>query len=166
MSLLVLLVLSLVALLLQSSTFNSFQVWGIKPDLLLLVIVFNAFLRGYREGAFVGFCAGLLQDIITGSYIGLNALTYMAVGYLVGMAQSKLYKESSLIMMFLMLAASLAEQLLKYLLMSYTGVLISPLVALIRVIIPTAIYTALLVPFFYKKFQHSNKHGWLSGRDV
>ncbi|WP_231702781.1 rod shape-determining protein MreD [Desulfocucumis palustris] len=162
----VLLIFSFVALLLQSSTFNSFQIWGIKPDLVLLIIVFNAFLRGHREGAFAGFCVGLLQDIITGSYIGLNALTYMAVGYLVGMTQSKLYKDSSLIMMFLMLAASLVEQFLKYLLMSYTGVLISPLVALIRVMIPTAIYTALLVPLLYKKFQHSNQNGWLSGRDV
>ena len=166
MRLLFILAIIILALILQSAFVDSFQIWGTKPDLVLLLIVYNAFLRGHREGAFVGFCGGMLQDIFTGGYFGLNALCYMTAGYLVGMTEAKLYKESSLIMMALAWFASAGEQLLYYLLLSYAGVAMSPLMALGRVILPTAVYTALLVPLTYKRFQSSNQKGLLRGREV
>jgi rod shape-determining protein MreD len=161
-----LLAIIFISLIIQTTFIDSFQIWGIRPDLVLLLVVYNAFLRGHREGAFVGFCGGMLQDVFTGSYFGLNALCYMTAGYLVGMTEAKLYKESSLIMMALAWFASAGEQLLYYLLMSYTGVAMSPLLALSRVIFPTAVYTALLVPLTYKRFQISNQKGLLRGREV
>ncbi|KJS18128.1 MAG: rod shape-determining protein MreD [Peptococcaceae bacterium BRH_c4b] len=166
MRLLFLVAMIVVSLIVQSAFLDSFHIWGIKPDLVLVLVVYNAFLRGHREGAFVGFCGGMIQDIYTGSYIGLNALSYMTVGYLVGMTEAKLYKDSSLIMMALVWFASAGEQFLYYLLMTYTGVTISPLVALVRVIVPTAAYTALLVPLTYKRFYSSNQKGLLRGREV
>ncbi len=166
MRLLIMLAFVLVSLILQSTFLNSFQVFGVKPDLVLLLVVYNAFMKGHREGAFVGFCAGLMQDIFTGGYIGLNALSYMTVGYLIGMTESKLYKESTLIMMALAWLASAGEQLLYYLVMSYSGVAMSPLVVLGRIILPTATYTVLLVPLTYKRFQKSSQDGLLRGREV
>lgn len=166
MRLILIIILMGISLLLQVSALNSFQIFGVKPDLLMLVVVFNAFLRGHREGAFVGFTGGIFQDIMTGSYIGLNALTYMTAGYLVGMTESKLYKDSALIIMVLTWFASMAGQIVYYLLLSYGGVFISPVVAFTRVMIPAATYTALLVPVFYKKFYNSNQSGWLKSRDL
>lgn len=166
MRLILILLLIGASLLVQVSALNSFQIFGVKPDLVMLVVVFNAFLRGHREGAFVGFVAGIFQDILTGSYIGLNALSYMTVGYLVGMTEAKLYKDSSVIIMVLTWFASIAGQLVYYLLLLFGGVGISPVVALTRVMFPAATYTALLVPLFYKKFYQSNLSGWLKSREI
>jgi rod shape-determining protein MreD len=40
---------------------NFFPILGVKPDLVLIIVVYNAFLRGSREGALVGFIAVFLK---------------------------------------------------------------------------------------------------------
>ncbi|AEF93594.1 rod shape-determining protein MreD [Desulfotomaculum nigrificans CO-1-SRB] len=162
---LVLLALVVLALLLQSTVFAIFQVAGVKPDLILMLVVFNGFLQGSREGAFLGFLAGLLQDFFTGSYIGLNALTKMLAGYLVGLAEGRLYKESVVLAAIMTFLASIVSQFAYYILLFYLGIQVPPLIAVLQVIIPTAIYTSLLVPLAYWKFMRSNEKGWLRYRE-
>lgn len=162
---LVLLALVALTLLLQTTVFAFFQVAGVKPDLILMLVVFNGFLQGSREGAFLGFLAGLMQDAFTGSYIGLNALTKMLAGYLVGLAEGRLYKESAILAAVMTFLASVVSQLVYYVLLFYLQVLVSPQGAFFQVIIPTAIYTTLLVPLTYWKFLRSNENGWLRYRE-
>lgn len=161
----VLLLLVIIALLLQSTIFTFLQVAGVKPDLVLMVVAFNGFLRGSREGAFLGFLAGLAQDIFTGSYIGLNAITKMAAGYLVGLAEARFFKESAILVSLVTMSVGVVNQVIFYLLLYYLHVEVPPYYALVQVIIPSAIYTGLLVPLSYWKFYSSNEEGWLRQRD-
>lgn len=162
----ILFVLICCGLLLQTSTLNYFSIGGVKPDLVLLLVVFNAFVRGNPEGARVGFFSGLLVDIIAGEYFGLNALCYMAAGHFSGMLHDKVYKNSFLIVMFIMWVTSMLVQILYYIILCYAGTVMPLGVVLTRVMIPTAVYTFLLVPLFYKKFLKSNQNGWLKGKGV
>lgn len=130
-----------------------------------MLVVFNGFLRGSREGAFLGFLAGLVQDIFTGNYIGLNALTKMAAGYLVGLAEAKFFKESAILVSLFTMFVGVVNQLIYYLLLYYLHVEVPPYHALVQVIIPSAIYTGLLVPLSYWKFYSSNEEGWLRQRE-
>lgn len=57
---------------------------GVTADLLLIAVVSLSFQRGGRLGGFVGFCAGLLQDLTMGSFFGINCLAKMLVGYTCG----------------------------------------------------------------------------------
>lgn len=161
----VLLLVIILAILLQSTVFTFLQVAGVKPDLILLVVVFNGFLRGSREGAFLGFLAGLAQDVFTGNYIGLNALTKMLAGYLVGLAEARFYKESVIIVSLVTFMAGILNQLAYYVLLFYLGIQIPPFFAIFQVVIPAAIYTGLLVPLTYWKFYSSNENGWLRNRE-
>ena len=156
-----LVLLMLVALFVQVTLLGFITIWGVKPDLVLIIITFNAFLRGSKEGALIGFLGGLFEDLAVGSYIGMNALSMMAAGYLIGLAESKLYKDSLIMVSFLVWFSSFTAQVLNYLLLSMVEVYISPGVAFISVIIPTAIYTAVVAPLFYRKFCHSNHRGLL-----
>jgi len=149
------------ALFIQVTLLNFLSIWGVKPDLVLIIVAFNAFLRGSREGSLIGFIGGLFEDLAVGSYIGINALSLMAAGYLVGLTESKLYRDSSLMVVALIWIASFAAQLLSYILLTMTEVYIAPGVALFSVIIPTATYTALLAPLFYRRFYQSNHRGLL-----
>lgn len=150
-----------VALFIQVTLLNFLSIWGVKPDLVLIIVTFNAFLRGSREGALIGFIGGLFEDLAVGSYIGMNALSTMAAGYLVGLTESKLYRDSSLMVVALVWIASFTAQILSYILLSMIDVYIAPGVALFNVIIPTATYTALLAPLFYRRFYQSNHRGLL-----
>ncbi|MEG6513092.1 rod shape-determining protein MreD [Desulforamulus ruminis] len=157
----ILLFLVLLAMLLQATFFSFLQVAGVKPDLILLLVVFNGFLRGSREGAFLGFLGGLMLDIFSGSYIGLHALVKMSVGYLAGLAESRFYKESVVIATLITFVLGIFGQLATYLLLFYLDIQVPPFYAFFQVVVPTAIYSALLVPLTYWKFYRSNERGWL-----
>ncbi|SHE52990.1 rod shape-determining protein MreD [Desulforamulus putei DSM 12395] len=161
----VFLLLIIIALLLQSTIFTFLQVAGVKPDLILMLVVFNGFLRGSREGAFLGFLAGLAQDIFSGSYIGLNALTKMLAGYLVGLAEARFYKESVIIVSLVTFMVGILNQLACYVLLFYLNIEVAPFFALGQVIMPSAIYTGLMVPLTYWKFYSSYEKGWLRERE-
>lgn len=150
----------LLALLLQVTVVDLIRVKGVVPDLIFLLVVFYAFWRGQREGAFWGVVAGLMKDFITGNYFGLNALSTAVAGYLVGWSESRLYKDSSLVVMVLTFFATMVSQLIYYLLLVYLQIKIPPDVALVGVVLPSAVYNALLVPFFYRKFYRLYLRGW------
>lgn len=156
-----LVLLMLIALFIQVTALGMVTIGGVKPDLVLIIITFNAFLRGSREGALIGFLGGLFEDLAVGSYIGMNALSMMAAGYLIGLTESKLYKDSLIMLSFLVWLSSFVAHFLNYLLLSMIEVYISPGVAFFNVIIPAATYTAVIAPLFYRKFCHSNHRGLL-----
>lgn len=161
----VLIGLIILAMLLQATVFSFLQVAGVKPDLILMLVIFNGFLRGSREGAFLGFLGGLAQDIFTGSYIGLNALTKMAAGYLAGLAEARFYNESVIIVTLTTFFTSMVSHGTNYILLYYLDIQVPAFFAIIQVIMPTSLYTALLVPLTYWKFFRSNEKGWLRYRE-
>lgn len=155
-----------IAIFIQATLLNFFPVLGVKPNLLLILVVLNAFQKGYREGALAGLFGGLMEDLAVGSYIGMNALVMMAAGYLVGLVESKLYKDSTFIMIVLTLIASIFTQFLTYILLYSVGVSIMPGVAMFRVAIPAAIYTAALTPIFSRWFFRPNRDSIIYNRRI
>lgn len=67
---------------------------GVKPDILLIIVVACGLLTGRERAIGVGFFAGLLQDFASGNIFGLNTLAKMAIGYVAGLAERKVFKES------------------------------------------------------------------------
>lgn len=67
---LILAVLILLAFVLQGTVFQTLSIASIVPNLLLILTVSFGFMRGKKEGLFVGFFCGLLIDIFYGNMIG------------------------------------------------------------------------------------------------
>jgi rod shape-determining protein MreD len=72
------------AVVLQISIFSGVDIFGGRPDLLLVTIVMVALQRGTIFGAAAGFGAGLLYDMGTFGTLGFTALLYTLVGYWIG----------------------------------------------------------------------------------
>ena len=72
------------AVLFQATVFASFDVLGGTPDVLLLVLLGIALLRGSVTGAVAGFAGGLLLDVVTLDTLGLTALILALTGYWAG----------------------------------------------------------------------------------
>ena len=62
----------LVAAVLQVTVLGGFEIGGGSPDLLLVVVVAIALLRGALTGATVGFLGGLLADTATLQTLGVT----------------------------------------------------------------------------------------------
>jgi rod shape-determining protein MreD len=54
------------------------------PNLLLILVVSTAYMRGRTPGLLIGFFSGLLVDLIFGSVLGLYSLLYLLIGYFFG----------------------------------------------------------------------------------
>ena len=79
-------VILLVLISIQDAALRYLAVWGVVPNLALLVVIAAAVVRGSDYGAGIGFVAGLLLDLIppaTGT-AGRWALALVIVGYLAG----------------------------------------------------------------------------------
>lgn len=76
-------------------TFVSFD--GFSANIMLLLTVSVAFLRGAENGVFIGFMAGILQDTTTGSYFGLATFSYITIGLLFGKFSVNLFREQSIL---------------------------------------------------------------------
>ena len=72
------------AVVLQISIFSGIDIFGGRPDLLLVTLVMVALLRGTIFGAAAGFGAGLLYDMGIFGTLGFIALLYTLAGYWIG----------------------------------------------------------------------------------
>ncbi len=70
----------------QTTIFQYGELAGAIPNLMMILVVSTAYMEGRKTGMLVGFFVGLLSDILFASVIGLYALIYMVIGYLVGYA--------------------------------------------------------------------------------
>ena len=93
--LLVAVLILLYALQTSLLTFVSFD--GFSANLMLLLTVSIAFLRGHEKVTCLGFMAGLLQDATTGSYFGLATFSYMTIGFIFGKFSVNLFRDQSLL---------------------------------------------------------------------
>ncbi|MBN1634766.1 MAG: rod shape-determining protein MreD [Ignavibacteria bacterium] len=70
--------------------------YNIVPDLVLIGIVLMGIKRGKIEAMLSGFFAGLILDIMAGSFLGLLALIYTIMGFASGFFREQKDKEKVL----------------------------------------------------------------------
>jgi rod shape-determining protein MreD len=160
------LLLVLGALILQVTALHFIVVFGVKPDLVLILVILNGFLRGTREGAFLGFVGGILQDLVSGGYFGMHALTNMFAGFLAGLGEGRLYRDNRVIAAGLTGFCTLGAQLVYYLLLELVGVQVPVLTALVSIIIPLGVYNALVTTVIYEWYYRSCQRGMLRDREI
>jgi len=78
----VLITVLLVAL--QTTLIPFLSVANIIPDLLLIWVVYAALQSGQIHATVLGFCAGVLVDLLSGQFLGLSALCMTIVGFAAG----------------------------------------------------------------------------------
>ncbi len=93
--LLLLTTLLISAAVIQTALLPAIGITGVRPDLLLLVVIAVALHDGALGGLRVGFAAGLLTDLLVlEAPAGLAALVWTTVGFAVGSARPYLASDS------------------------------------------------------------------------
>lgn len=91
----VLALLLVTVVLAQTALFPFLALGGLRPDLLLLVVIGVALSDGVMPGLRVGFAAGLMADLLVDQApVGLAALVLTGVGYVIGTARPYLAPDS------------------------------------------------------------------------
>lgn len=77
--------LGLAAIVFQSAVSEYFYTWlGARPDAMGLIVVYLGLQRGKEPGLIGGFILGLLQDVLSGGLLGVNALSKGLIGHATG----------------------------------------------------------------------------------
>jgi rod shape-determining protein MreD len=80
---------------LQTTVFSDeLRVFGVMPDIGLVLTVAIAYQQGPERGAAFGFASGLAVDMFLDTPVGLSALSFALVGYGVGVVQSGMVRPS------------------------------------------------------------------------
>ena len=96
----------------QVAVFPHLRLFGVVPDLGLLLALAVGYQEGPEAGAIVGFAAGFGFDLFLETPLGLDALTYAVVGYTIGVLESGLFRSPRWMPSFLGAVGGLAGGLL------------------------------------------------------
>lgn len=141
----------LICFILQSSMFHYVKLAGIMPNLLLILVVSTAYMRGRASGMLVGLFSGLLVDLMYGTrVVGLYALLYLIIGYFMGYT-NKIYSRDDYTLPIVFIGISdLFYGFFYYVFEFLLRGRLNFLYYLRRFILPEIIYTIAVSIFLYK----------------
>ncbi len=139
----------IICFLLQSTVFQRLSFVSISPNLLIVVTAAFGFMRGRKEGLFVGFFCGLLMDVFFGPVLGIYALLYMYVGFINGIFKKIFYPEDVKLPIFLMAASDLSFNIIIYFGMFLFRGRFEFGYYFVHVMIPELVYTMIVAVVIY-----------------
>lgn len=126
----------------QTVLLSPMSVWGIQPDLFLLLVFLLSQRCSPEAATILAFLVGLCQDGLSGGPLGLHAFTDSLLGFLAARLSHQMYTDKPLALFWLLLGGSAAAGGITLALLTF---FLGPrllLPALLRVIAPEALYTA------------------------
>lgn len=143
----------LLSLVIQSVFFQFIEIRGIKPDLLLIVIISFTLIRGEGKngavrGAILGISAGLIQDLLYSDILGLNALSKFLTGLLVGYSSQSVFKGNIIIPFIITFLATVFNGFIYYIALIVISIYI-PFKPFTLQVFYEAVYNTVLSVFVY-----------------
>lgn len=137
-------------LVFQSTVLQYFRINSVIPNTALAVIISIALLRGRLEGCLTGFAAGILQDIFFGNSLGYYALFGVLSGYIAGRFNHNYYRENYALPVFLCFTGTLIYESAVFFTSAFFDGYLNYFYFLINIILPEAVYTAVVAIVIYR----------------
>lgn len=107
-------VLALITIILQLTLFTKIEVWGIRPDATVIVLVYVALGLGPVVGALLGFLLGLAEFSILSTAMASMPLAGTLAGFLVGRYGTKIMHESYAVQFLIIFLAVLVMDVVNF----------------------------------------------------
>ena len=138
--------------LLQVTLVDSFKIFNVKPDLLLMIALLTSFVFDFKEALVLSVFAGLLKDVLGPGIFGMNALLFALWTFLIERVDRQVPIDHDAIRVILVFTITLLHHTLRGLFSLWAGRQIRPGIFL-RIIFLEAIYTTLIFPWVFKGVQ-------------
>ena len=133
--------------LLQSVLLSRVNLWGARPDLMLLVVLVWAVVRGVNAGLVWGFIGGLVVDLLSGGPLGTTVLALLSVVLVAGQPWGQGLSSPVARLLLPAFVGVIVYHLVLLLALAFTGHATDWGFAVLRVIVPSALFNSLLAPF-------------------
>ena len=142
-------VIVLLVAALQTSALTSFWVLGVHANLMLVLLLSWAMVRGLGEAMVVAPMGGLALGFMDGQPVGAAMLAIIPLVLLTEIREARIIQGDFLLAILLILLSTLAYEVIILVTLRVAGETVQWWGTLARVIIPAAIVNALLVPPIY-----------------
>lgn len=133
----------------QSTWFGAIALWGVIPDLGLIILTWISYKNGPVEGPVTGFISGLAEDCISASPLGYHAFMKTFVAFLASLLHGSFYIDKIFLPFLLGAIATLAKGLVSILIALLFGWGNHPYDFGDRIIWIEAVYNGLLSPLIF-----------------
>ncbi len=151
-----------IVLILHLELFANIRFFGVMPELMLGLAITAGWHGGPSSGAIIGFASGLLVDMYIATPLGLSALTYALIAYLLGVVAELLAEDVERIVRTVISITSVSLGLVVY-------VLFGELIAqpnlynrnFGKILVVGALYTGFFIPALHYLMAwvfHENKY--------
>lgn len=150
-------------LLVQLAVLTRVRVFGVMPEVMLLLAIAGGMSGGPTTGAVLGFGSGMALDLFLQTPMGLSALVFSLVGYVVGLVQATILRTAWWIPMLTAFVASVAGVTLFAVVGEVVGGdnMVTARLVLIAAVVGVA--NALLAPAVFRLVQWAMAHQPASG---
>jgi len=108
--------IALFCMLFQTAIFPRIFPIYLKPDLLLILVVYLGVNEKYGSGGLLAYSLGCLLDVFAGSYMGTYGMTFLVLFFSVRGAVSFFNSENPFLLLFMVFCGTLLEAVLLVLL--------------------------------------------------
>ncbi len=119
---------------------------GARPNLMLLVVLIWAVLRGIDEGLLWAFIGGLILDLLSGGPLGSMTLALVAAAYVAGQSLGEEVGSQAVRVVVLTVLGVLAYHLVLLIILDWSGHAVGWAYALPRVAGPSILLNAAAAP--------------------
>jgi len=153
-------VILLISIVLQSTILARLNLFGVTPDLVLVITVCYGLLYGPSQGLFLGLAGGLLLDLAGGGILGINILTKALLGYGAGYMGKTVFKDNIFIPLLISAVATLAGEIAAFIFLTAFGWHGRFFNYLFATILPLSLYNLLLAgPVYLLMLRYLNVQG-------
>lgn len=128
----------------QAQIMGNIELFGVQPNLLIVLITCFALTCGKFDGAVAGLIAGLMQDLIMGTSVGGYTILGMYLGLAVGALNKRFVKDSIFVAIPFVFVATLAYESVLYFFALFFKGQTDILYFMKRIILPEAVYNAMV----------------------
>ena len=107
-----------IALLVHLTLLDHIKICGIKPDIMIIPVIFFGLFLGAGKGLESGLAAGILKDLFALDFFGINACIFGITGFLAGVLGTKFSRESKKTQSLLVIILTAFSMTLHYILVS------------------------------------------------
>lgn len=133
----------LVIVLQSSNVIDRLKIGNIKPNLIMLFIIYISLTTNILTSETTGFFVGFLEDILSQSLIGVNALTKTLLAFFLNHFKTRLFTEKIISVFFVVFLTTIVTKLFYFLLILLFVNKVNFYHAILKIIIPEAFYNAL-----------------------
>ena len=145
--------LVVLAALAEATVGHRLEVGAGRANLVLLMVATWSLIRGVEEGALAGLAGGVALDLVSGTPFGLYTGILTLIGAVTALSEATLYRGSLALFFGMAVLTTVCFHGVQVLVLQALGREAPPFTYLVRVLVPTVLINAILMPIIFSLAQ-------------